>query len=70
MGDSMSNIPELAQLRADLSNLAIGSKDHMRKLALSLVEELEKTQRAAQPRSPRVRLPGRSENASTARILR
>ncbi|RRF43935.1 hypothetical protein EAO14_01420 [Klebsiella pneumoniae] len=46
MGDSMSNIPELAQLRADLSNPAIGSKDHMRKLALSLVEELEKAQRA------------------------
>lgn len=32
---------ELAQLRAELSNPAIGNKDHLRKLALSLVEALE-----------------------------
>lgn len=36
------NIIALAQLRSELSNPAIGSKDHLRKLALSLVEALEK----------------------------
>ncbi|WP_227631507.1 hypothetical protein [Klebsiella grimontii] len=40
----MNDITELAQLRAELSNPAIGSKDHLRKLALSLVEALEKSQ--------------------------
>ncbi|MGN5960500.1 hypothetical protein ACP6M6_07195 [Klebsiella oxytoca] len=40
----MTDITELAQLRAELSNPAIGSKDHLRKLALSLVEALEKAQ--------------------------
>ncbi|MBZ7244100.1 ead/Ea22-like family protein [Klebsiella michiganensis] len=43
MGGGM-NIIELAQLRVELSNPAIGSKDHLRKLALSLVEALEKAQ--------------------------
>ena len=38
------NIIELAQLRVELSNPAIGSKDHLRKLSLSLVEALEKAQ--------------------------
>ncbi|HFP9276847.1 TPA: hypothetical protein ACHOYS_001942 [Klebsiella quasipneumoniae subsp. similipneumoniae] len=33
---------ELAQLRAELSNQAIGSKDHLRKIALLLVDKLEK----------------------------
>lgn len=33
---------ELAQLRDELSNQAIGSKDHLRKIALSLVDKLEK----------------------------
>lgn len=33
---------ELAQLRAELSNQAIDSKDHLRKIALSLVDKLEK----------------------------
>lgn len=42
----MTDITELAQLRAELSNPAIGSKDHLRKLALSLVETLEKAQQA------------------------
>lgn len=37
----MTDITELAQLRAELSNPAVGSKDHLRKLALSLVEALE-----------------------------
>lgn len=40
----MTNITKLAQLHAELSNPAIGSKDHLRKLALSLVEALEKAQ--------------------------
>ncbi|MCQ0808920.1 hypothetical protein L1C77_21850 [Klebsiella pneumoniae] len=38
----MTNITELAQLRAELSNPANGSKDHLRKLALLLVEALER----------------------------
>lgn len=37
----MTDITELAQLRAELSNPAVGSRDHLRKLALSLVEALE-----------------------------
>lgn len=40
----MTDITELAQLRAELSNQANGSKDHLRKLALLLVEALEKAQ--------------------------
>lgn len=43
----MTDIIELAQLRAELSNPAIGSKDHLRKLALSLVDALEKAQHEA-----------------------
>lgn len=39
-----TDVTELAQLRAELSNPAVGSKDHLRKLALSLVEALEKAQ--------------------------
>ena len=38
----MTDITELAQLRAELSNPANGSKDHLRKLALLLVEALER----------------------------
>ncbi|HDG9775853.1 TPA: hypothetical protein PGG59_004248 [Raoultella planticola] len=37
----MTDITELAQLRKELSNPSIGSKDHLRKLSLSLIEELE-----------------------------
>lgn len=33
---------DLAQLRDELSNQAIGSKDHLRKIALSLLDKLEK----------------------------
>ncbi|HBR1954757.1 TPA: hypothetical protein L9M45_001464 [Klebsiella quasipneumoniae subsp. quasipneumoniae] len=40
-----TDITELAQLRSELSNPANGSKDHLRKLALLLVEALEKAQR-------------------------
>lgn len=36
----MSNIGKQA-LRAELSNPAIGSKDHLRKIALALLDELE-----------------------------
>ncbi|GKL41222.1 TPA: hypothetical protein ACN7N4_002615 [Klebsiella pneumoniae] len=38
----MTDITELAQLRAELLSPAIGSKAHLRKIALSLVEALEK----------------------------
>lgn len=41
-----TDITELAHLRAELSNPAVGSKDHLRKLALSLVEALEKAQKS------------------------
>ena len=37
-----TDITELAQLRSELSNPANGSKDHLRKLALLLVEALER----------------------------
>lgn len=40
----MTDITDLAQLRAELSNPAVGSKDHLRKLALLLVEALENAQ--------------------------
>lgn len=38
----MTDITELAQLRAELLSPAIGSNAHLRKIALSLVEALEK----------------------------
>ncbi|MFT4332601.1 hypothetical protein ACJYXJ_13660 [Klebsiella pneumoniae] len=38
----MTDITELAQLRSELSNPANSSKDHLRKLALLLVEALER----------------------------
>jgi DNA repair exonuclease SbcCD ATPase subunit len=40
----VTDITKLAQLRDELSNPAVGSKDHLRKLALSLIEALEKAQ--------------------------
>lgn len=43
----MTDITVLARLRKELSNPATGSKDHLRKLALSLVDELEATQTEA-----------------------
>lgn len=43
-----TDITELAQLRKELSNPAICSKDHLRTLALSLVEALEKAQQQIQ----------------------
>ncbi|HGL5993017.1 TPA: hypothetical protein ACKFLM_005431 [Klebsiella oxytoca] len=46
----MTDITELAQLRAELSNPAIGSKDHLRKLALSLVEALDKSEKTSEAR--------------------
>ncbi|MFM3949758.1 ead/Ea22-like family protein [Klebsiella pneumoniae] len=42
----MTDITELAQLRAELLSPAIGSNAHLRKIALSLVEALEKAQAA------------------------
>lgn len=50
-----TDITELAQLRFELSNPAIGSKDHLRKLALSLVEALEKAQQAINEMDDRIR---------------
>ncbi|HFP9305381.1 hypothetical protein [Raoultella planticola] len=41
----MTDLTKLAKLRAELSRPAIGSSAHLRKIALSLVEELEKAQR-------------------------
>lgn len=46
----MTDITELAQLRSELSNPANGSKDHLRKLALLLVEALEKSEKASEAR--------------------
>ena len=43
----MTDITELAQLRAELLSPAIGSNAHLRKIALSLVEALEKAQTKA-----------------------
>lgn len=37
----MSNIDKQAELRKELSNPAIGSNAHLRKLALALLDELE-----------------------------
>lgn len=37
----MSNIDKHAELRKELSNPAIGSNAHLRKLALALLDELE-----------------------------
>ncbi|HFO2478096.1 TPA: hypothetical protein ACHJEX_001776 [Klebsiella pneumoniae] len=51
----MTDITELAQLRSELSNPANGSKDHLRKLALLLVEALEKAQQQMTESENRVR---------------
>ena len=51
----MTDITELAQLRSELSNPANGSKDHLRKLALLLVEALEKAQQQTTESENRVR---------------
>ncbi|EJA2184651.1 hypothetical protein AB6S02_004370 [Klebsiella pneumoniae] len=54
----MTDITELAQLRAELLSPAIGSNAHLRKIALSLVEALEKAQqRIAELESRTVKLP-------------
>ncbi|GKM60592.1 TPA: hypothetical protein RMR72_000881 [Klebsiella pneumoniae] len=54
----MTDITELAQLRAELLSPAIGSSSQLRKIALSLVEALEKAQqRIAELESRTVKLP-------------
>ncbi|WP_320077510.1 ead/Ea22-like family protein [Klebsiella michiganensis] len=63
------NIIELAQLRAELSNPAIGSKDHLRKLALSLVEALEKAQAIKAAAEKLVRCKGRYHSEQNYRAL-
>ena len=55
---------QLAQLRDEVSNPANGSKDHLRKLTLALLDELErKDKRIAEleARTITVKLPGRCE---------
>lgn len=68
MGDGM-NIIELAQLRVELSNPAIGSKDHLRKLSLSLVEALEKAQTINAAAEKLVRCKGRYHSELNYRAL-
>ncbi|EFA4956358.1 TPA: hypothetical protein HIQ31_001285 [Escherichia coli] len=41
----MSNIDKHSELRKELSNPAIGSNSHLRKLALALLDELEAAER-------------------------
>lgn len=65
----MTDITELAQLRAELSNPAIGSKDHLRKLALSLVEALEKAQAINAAAEKLVRCKGRYHSEQNYRAL-
>ena len=56
-----TNSTELAQLRDEILNPAIGSSSHLRKLALSLVEALEKAQqRIDELESRTVKLPHRN----------
>lgn len=43
----MTDITALTKLRIELSSPAIGSKDHLRKISLSLIDELEKAQKLA-----------------------
>ena len=64
-----TDITELAQLRAELSNPAIGSKDHLRKLALSLVEALEKAQAINAAAEKLVRCKGRYHSEQNYRAL-
>lgn len=65
----MTDTTELAQLRAELSNPAIGSKDHLRKLALSLVEALEKAQTINAAAEKLVRCKGRYHSEQNYRAL-
>lgn len=64
-----TDITELAQLRAELSNPAVGSKDHLRKLALSLVEALEKAQAINAAAEKLVRCKGRYHSELNYRAL-
>lgn len=63
------NIIALAQLRSELSNPAIDSKDHLRKLALSLVEALEKAQTINAAAEKLVRCKGRYHSEQNYRAL-
>ncbi len=64
-----TDITELAQLRAELSNPAVGSKDHLRKIALSLVEALEKAQTINAAAEKLVRCKGRYHSEQNYRAL-
>lgn len=65
----MTDITELAQLRSELSNPANGSKDHLRKLALLLVEALEKAQTINAAAEKLVRCKGRYHSEQNYRAL-
>lgn len=54
----MTPLDKHAQLRKELSNLAIGSNHHLRKLALSLLDDLEAAEkRIAELEAREVKLP-------------
>lgn len=65
----MTDITELAQLRAEILNPAIGSSAHLRKLALSLVEALEKAQTINAAAEKLVRCKGRYHSEQNYRAL-
>lgn len=62
----MSNIDKQA-LRAELSNPEIGSKDHLRKLALALLDELESAKELVELQ--RFKLEQQAENLHQAKSL-
>lgn len=65
----MTDITELAQLRAELLSPAIGSNAHLRKIALSLVEALEKAQTINAAAEKLVRCKGRYHSEQNYRAL-
>lgn len=66
----MTDITELAQLRDELLSPAIGSSAHLRKIALSLVDELEKAQQhIAELESRTVKLPDLRQSVSGDRYV-
>lgn len=72
-------IEDSAKNAADIARMILTSTEFMadapegdfdRSFADGILEDFRNLQRATQPRSPRVRLPGRAENESIASILR
>lgn len=64
-----NDITELAQQRAELSNPAIGTNSQLRKVALSLVEALEKAQAIKAAAEKLVRCKGRYHSEQNYRAL-